>query len=263
MGTTPIPTPTAKPTISVATVSPFSAIENDVVWIRTHVLAILFAVALISGLTLGGITLTENLIERHDTRMAAAQQQKEGVDTATQRALMAQLQQDRTAEAARDAAQASLIQTLVSQMAQQRAATAKQVVTDSTLDAQSAATRLTTQTKANPGDITVSGNNIIMPLPITRTIVADLDLLPQAQSDVTNLQAQLTAQQTLTADAKSEAAAAANVINADKDELIATVKADNAACKVQVDAQAKKDRKRGFWASVGSFVAGVVVRSFI
>ena len=123
MGTTPIPTPTAKPTISVATVSPFAAIENDVVWIRTHVLAILFAVALISGLTLGGITLTENLIERHDTRMAAAQQQKEGVDTATQRALMAQLQQDRTAEAARDAARNNLMQATRAQMSARQSAT--------------------------------------------------------------------------------------------------------------------------------------------
>lgn len=259
---TPAPAAVAKPA-TPAVVSPFVAIENDVVWIRTHVLAILFAVALIGGLTLGGITLTENLIERHDARVAAAQQQKEGVDTATQQALLAQLTQDRAADAARDAAQTTLIQTLVAQMAQQRAATAKQVATDSTLDAQSAAARLTTQTKANPGDITVSGNNIIMPLPITRTIVADLDLLPQAQSDVNNLQAQLTAQQTLTTDAKSELADDNKVIAADKDELVATIKADNAACKVQVDAQAKKDRKRGFWASVGSFVAGAMVRSFI
>jgi hypothetical protein len=245
------------------TVSPFAAIENDVVWIRTHVIAILLSVALIAGSIIGGVSLFEDLIERHDERIAAAQQKKEGVDTTAQQTLMAQLQQDRAAEATRDAAQTALIQTLVAQMAQQRAATAKQVATDSTLDAQSAASRLAAQTKASPGDITVSGNNVIMPLPITRTVVADLDLLPQAQSDVTNLQAQLAAQQTLTNDAKSEAADENKVIAADKDELIATIKADNAACKVQVDKQAAKDRKRGLWASVASFVAGTIVRGLI
>ena len=91
----------------------------------------------------------------------------------------------------------------------------------------------------------------------------ELDLLPQAESDVKNFQAQLDAQIILTSDAKVEASDAKNVIAADKVELIATIKADNAACKVEVDAQAKKDRKRGFWATIGGILGGVILRSVL
>jgi phage FluMu protein gp41 len=267
MATTPAPTPAPqqKPTASVPApvLTPLAVIEKDITWIRAHILVALFAVALIAGSIIGGISLFESLIERHDARVAAAQQAKEGVDTAAQTALMTQLTQIQAQNAQRDAAQTALIQTLVQQMAQQHAVTAKQIQTDATLDAQAAAARLLTQTKASPSDVTVSNDIVSMSLPLTRTVIADLDLLPQAQSDVTNLQGQLSAQQILTSDAKAEAQNAQQVIAADKTELIATIKADNAACTVEVDKQAAKDRKRGFFASVGSFVVGVVVRGLI
>ena len=93
--------------------------------------------------------------------------------------------------------------------------------------------------------------------------MADLDALPQAQSDVNNLQAQLAAQQILTSDSKAETADASKVIAADKIELLATIKGDNAACDVRVDKQAAKDRKRGFWATVGGVVAGILIRGAI
>jgi hypothetical protein len=238
-------------------------IERDIVWIKGHILAVLFAVALIAGSIIGGVSLFQSMIEKHDARVAAAQQAKEGVDTATTAALMAQLAQDRTTNAARDAAQAALIQTLVQQMAQQRAQTAKQIVTDGTLDAKAAAARLVQQTKSNPTDVSVSNDTVTMTLPLTRIVVADLDALPQAQSDVINLQSQLDAQKILTSDAKVETADANKVITADRVELVDTIKADNAACKVQIDQQAAKDRKRGVWASIGSFIAGTIVRGLI
>ena len=64
--------------------SPITTIEKDIVWIRGHVLVVLLAVALIAGSIIGGISLFESMVERHDARVAAAQLQKEGVDTATQ-----------------------------------------------------------------------------------------------------------------------------------------------------------------------------------
>jgi hypothetical protein len=243
--------------------TPITTIEKDIVWVRGHILVVLLAVALIAGSIIGGISLFESMVERHDARVAAAQLQKEGVDTATQSALVAQLVQDRAANTARDAAQAALIQTLVQQMAQQRAQTAKQIKTDATLDAQAAAARLVMQMKASPTDVTVSNDIVSMTLPLTRNVVASLDLLPQAQSDIINLQGQLSAQQILTSDAKVEAADAKNIIAADKVELIQTIKADNAACKVEVDAQAKKDRKRGFWATIGGILGGIAIRSVL
>jgi hypothetical protein len=102
-----------------------------------------------------------------------------------------------------------------------------------------------------------------MTLPLARIVVSELDMFAQSQADVLNLQGQLSAQQILTSDSKVEAADAQKIIAADKVELIQTIKADNAACQVRVDAQASKDRKRGFWATLGGIVTGVIIRSVI
>lgn len=233
-----------------------ATIERDITWIRSHAIIALLTVALIAGSIIGGVSIFETLIERHDARVAASQLAKEGVDTASQQALLTQLQQMQTANAARDAQQTALITTLVTQMAAQRAQTQQQIKTDAALDAQSAAVRLVAQTKAAPNEVTVSGNIVSMDLPLTRIVVADLDLLPQAQSDVVNLQAQMDAQKILTSDAKTELSTANQVITADRVELLQTIKADNAACQVRVDIQAAKDRKRGFWVALLGAIAG-------
>jgi len=260
----PVPPIATKPAApSPIAVSPLATIERDITWVKGHVLSVLLAVALIIGSIIGGVSAVESLVEKHDARVAAAQQAKEGVDTATTAALMAQLTQDRAANTARDAQQTALIQTLVTQMAQQRAQTARQIVTDGTLDAKTAAARLVLQTKSSPADVTVSNDSVTMTLPLTRIVVSELDMFAQAQADVNNLQGQLSAQQILTSDAKVEASDAQKIIAADKVELIQTIKADNSACQVRVDAQASKDRKRGFWATLGGIVTGVIIRSVI
>ena len=245
------------------TATPLATIERDITWIRGHILASILAIALIAGSIIGGIGLFESLIEKHDARVAATQLQKEGVDTAAQAALLAQLAQDRAANTARDAQQTALIQTLVQQMSQQRAQTAQQIKTDATLDAKAAAARLVLQTQAQPSQVTTNNNLVTMDLPLTQVVVADLDLWRQAQNDVNNLGSQLSAQQTLTSDAKVEAADAQKVIVADKIELLATIRADNDACNVRVDKQAAKDRKRGIWATIGGILGGVILRSVL
>ena len=238
-----------------------ATVSRDISWIRTHILVALLAIVLIAGSIIGGVALFERLIEAHDARVAAADLAKNNVDTATQAALMAQLTQMQAADAARDAANTALIKSLVGQMAASRAATTKQVATDNTLDAAAAAQRLITQTKATPGEVTVVNNSLLVDLPLSRTIVANLDLLSQAQSDVTNLTGQLAAQTILTKDAKAEADKANQVIAADKIELIATVKADQAACVVStniaVDAQKTKDKKHAVWSAIGGFIGGI------
>jgi hypothetical protein len=239
--------------------TPLQTIERDITWIRGHAIVALLTIALIAGSIIGGIYLFESLKERHDERVAAAQQQKENVDTATQARFMDLLQQEHSDNLKRDATQTALIASLASQMAQQRAATARQVTTDSTLDAKAAAARLIVQTKASPSDVTTSNDTVMMTLPLTRTVVADLDLFAQSQSDVTNLQGQLGAQKILTSDSKVELDAANQVITADKVELIATIKADNDACNVRVDKQVVKDVKRGFWMSAASAVVGILL----
>jgi hypothetical protein len=251
-----VPVPAPKPAV-------VSTVSRDITWIRAHVLILLLSLAMIAGISIGTVELVEHFVEQHDIRAAAAQQAREGIDTATQKALMDQLAQYRTEDAAKDAAQTALISSLVASMAQQRAQTAKQVTTDASLDVQAAAARLAIQTNAAPGEVTVANGTTILDLPIARKVVASLDLLPQAQNDVINLTAQLGAQTVLTTDAQKELATVNQVIAADKVELIATVKADDATCKVTVnaavDAQAKKDEKRGIWVAIGSFIGGVLV----
>ena len=253
-----VPTPAPKPVAAVPGV--IATVEKDITWIRTHVILALCTVALLAGIIIGGIALFEHLIELHDERVAAAQLQKEGVDTATTAALMSQLAQEHADHVQRDAEQAVIIQSLLTQMKQEHAATNKQVATDATLGAREAADRLVTQTKSSPSDVTVLNDAVTMSLPMTRNVVADLDLFAQAQRDVTNLNGQLTAQTILTSDAKVELSTANQIITADKVELIATIKADNASCKVEVDKEAAKGRKRGFFAAIVGILGGVVLR---
>jgi len=236
-------------------------ISNDLTWIKTHALIALLAIGLIAGSIFGGISLIEDIETKHDETAAAAAQKAANVNTAAQAALLVQLQQIQADNTTRDAQQTALIASLVTKMSQQRAATVKQVKQDATLDAQTAANRLAAQTKANPSDVTTNNDLVTMTLPLTRTVVADLDLLTQAQADVTNLQSQLGAQQILTSDANTGLSAANQVIAADKLELISTIKADNDACNVRVDQQAAKDRKRGFWVALGSAIGGVILGS--
>src|ERR1700693_2892560 len=143
-------------------ISTITTIEKDITWIKGHAIVALLAVALIIGSIVGGVSLFEGMVEKHDARVAAAQLQKEGVDTAAQAAFAAALAQDRAANAVRDAAQQALIQTLVGQMAQQRAQTAQQIKTDATLNAKAAASRLVGQMKASPADVMVSNNLVTM-----------------------------------------------------------------------------------------------------
>lgn len=243
--------------------SPLSTIERDITWIRGHVVVALLTVALIVGSIVGGVALFQSMQEKHDARIAAQAEAQNTANVAAQAALMTQLQQEHAANVAREAANTALIQSLVTQMAQQRAATAKQIQTDATLDAKAAAARLVTQTKASPSDVTVSNDAVTMTLPLTRTVVATFDQLAQSQSDITNLEGQLSAQQILTSDSKAELLTAQNVIAADKLELISQIKSDNDACQVRVDKQASKDRKRGLWASLGSFLGGIIVRGLL
>lgn len=237
-----------------------TTVTKDITWIKTHIILSLFAVSLIAGSMFAGVSLFEGLLERHDSRIAAVAQAQASTSASTQAALVAQLTQDRATDAARDAAQTTLIQSLISKMNSERTATAKQVTTDSTLDAQAAAARLAAQTNAASTDVTATNDSVTMSLPLTRIVVADLDRLPQAQSDVNNLQSQLGAQEILTSDAKSELSQANQIITADKTELVATIKSDTATCDVRVDAQAAKDRKRGIWATLGGVIGGFLLR---
>ena len=235
-------------------------IENDIAWLKLHVITAILATILIAGGIISGIYLFEGLVEKHDARVAAAQQQAEGINTATQAALLAQLQKMQADSELRDTQAQATIQTLVQQLTANRAQAAQQAKNDATLDARSAADRLINQTKASPTDVTVSNDIVSLSLPLTRKVVTDEDVLAEDQLEIPNLQGQVTAQSTLATDAKDQLFVAQKTIAADKDELVSTIKADDAACKVQVDQQAAKGRKRNIWLTILGFVGGAAVR---
>lgn len=257
------PVTPAKPATTPTEPGIVTRVENDLAWMKLHFIAILVFLGLLTAGVLGAVSLIEHLEEAHDVRIAAVQLKAENVDTSAQQALVAELAKEHADDQVRDAQQSALIQSLISQMQQQHAATAKQVATDSTLDAQAAASRLVSQTRVSPSEAMVNGDNVTMDLPMTRTVVADLDNFTQAQSDVTNLQDQLAAQQTLTTDAKTELGTSNGIIATDKTELIQTIKADNAACvastKVAVDEERNKGNKRTFWGTVIGIITGYAI----
>jgi len=252
MSTSPVP---PSPTSALKPVVPAAAVAAVVV---NHPLLHL---AVIAGLIYGGVVGIEDLVAKHDEKVAATQLQRENVDTSTQAALLSQLQKQQSDDEARDSQALLTIQSLVQQMKTSRTQTAVQVKTDASLDAQDAASRLVSQTKSGATDAVANGNTVVLSLPLTRIIVANLDELPQAQSDVVNLQGQLTAETTVATDTKGQLDTANQTIVADKTELVAAIKADNAQCKVQVDQQAAKDRKRGFWVTLLAIAGGVALRS--
>lgn len=234
-------------------------IENDVAWLRTHfVYAVLF-VAIVLGSIYGAVRLVNGIITAHDEKKDQQLSQVLANSKANDAALLARLDQDKQANDARDQQVNALLGTLIAQMNAQREATRVQVQKDSTLSTQDAAARLVQQEKAQPGQVTTSADKVIVDTPLTRQIVADLDKYAQAQKDVDNLNGQLDAQKTLTQDAKQNFENAQKVISADKDTLIAQIKADVADCKVQVDKERDKGNKRTLWASIAGFVAGIIL----
>lgn len=219
--------------------------------------------ALFAAFVFGGFHIYDGIRDKYDALEATQQQKSEGVDTTAQAALLAQLQTEEANAEVRDAQQTALMQSLVAQLKASQAQTVKQIATDMTLDVKSAAQRLVDQTHYGSGDVSIVNGDVAMSLPLTRTVITDLDLLPQAQASVTNLQGQLTAEQTIEADKAQQLTTAQQTIGADKTELVATVQADNAACQVRLDTQAKAARKRSLWLTILGVAGGAVLRSVL
>lgn len=238
-----------------------SVITKDLSWIKTHIVTALLTAVLLLGTAYCSITVVEGIIAKHDAANNAVQAQIAAAATQTQQMLLAQLNQQEAAFAARDALVQAQLKSLTATMAASREQTKQQVATDQTLDARAAADRLISQTKASPNDVTVNGDIVSLSLPVTRKVVSDEDNLAQATADVENLGNQLSLQQERATDALGQLGTANQVIAADKTELIARIDADNAACKVQLDQQAAKARKRSLWLTILAAIGGFAARS--
>lgn len=230
-----------------------SPITTDLAWIKNHVIALVLAAALAAGSVWGVLSI----VDSHDAKNAAIADARLAAATAQTTAAQNQLAQEQTQLLA-------LIQQLQAQnlklsqsISARNTQTATQVKTDASLSAQEAAVRLATQTQAQPGQIVVSGNNLVLDLPLTRSIVSDLDLLVTAQANYADSQTQLNNETQLFNKSQDENAQSTKVI----EDLTGQNKEQVLVCKAQIEvlkAQNRKSKIKTFFVGFGlGFVAGV------
>ena len=235
------------------TPQPISTIKSDFSWLQHHLVVAFLALVISAALVYGAVNTVDGIITRHDEKKDAIIQKILDDSKANQAAALATMSDYQKANALKDAQTQATIDSLLAQVAADRAALKQQLQKDSTLDAQGAAARLVEQEHANPSQAKAVGDTVVVDLPLTRQIVSDLDKKADDEKELTNTNAQLDAQKTLTADAKQNFENAQKVIAADKDTLIKQIQADAADCKVQVDKERTAGNKKGFW----GYVAGV------
>jgi hypothetical protein len=200
----------------------------------------------------GGVYGVENLIAKHDAATLAKDNAALATVVAQNQTLISEAQtKDVLLQQAITALSAANAQLSAKQNAR-NVQLATQVKTDAILSAQQAADRLTQQTKAAPGEITASGDTIVADLPMSRTIVTDLDELPVVTANLADETTKLTNETTLATTAQAD-------VTAQKAEIsgLNTQLADSAvACAAEVKVEKAKARKGKLkWFGIG-FIVG-------
>lgn len=253
--TTPAPAPKPlTPTPGIVT-----TVEKDYAWVKAHILALVFSLVLILGTAAGAVYGVESLIAKHDL---AAEQRADAKLTTIVAQANDSLQKS-------NAVNQQLLQ-MISQLQAQNTQLAKGVAQrnvqndqqrkiDATLNATDAATRLSAQTQASPGEITVTGNDVTLDLPITRRIVADLDTLVTTTANLKDTTTELANETALFNKSQEANAAQAKSIT----DLQAQNVGQTVACAAEVKtikAQARKSKWKYF---LGGYIAGLATRGAI
>jgi hypothetical protein len=241
---------TTTPASPTAPTSVVSSIKHDWTWFQQHLLGLVFVALLIGGAVYG----VEGIIARHD----AANDSKWAAILATQvaqtKTLQAQFASFEQESAARDAQYQATISSRAQNISKRNVAAKQQATVDATLDAAGSAQKLAAQTQASAGEVAVSGNNVVLDLPITRRIVVALDALPVAQADLADTQSQLVAQTALTVDANHNLANSQAVVASFAQQSIDQTK----SCNAQIKSIKAKNRRT----NIKFFIAGVIVGIF-
>jgi uncharacterized Zn ribbon protein len=232
-------------------------LKTDYTWLTHH----LIMLGVVGALVIGSVYGVENLIAKHDMAAEQRADAKLAVFVATTQAHEAVLEQTQT----QLITMVSQLQAQNSQLAQtisvRNTQTQRQVQKDATLSAQEAAQRLTQQTKASPGEIVANGDLVTISLPITRNIVASLDLFSATQANLVDTQKQL-ANETVLFNKSQE-------VNGQQATVISDLKVQNAeqlkACAAEVKtvkSQARKSKIKWFFIGlitgfVGAHAAGI------
>lgn len=258
MATVPAP-----PTAATVTVAPLlavgtsnanlvSTIKTDWTWFTQHLLLLIVLAAMLGGAVYG----VDSLVARHDASTQSKYESILATQAAQTNVLIAQLKADEDASAQRDAAYQATIASLSKSIVARNAASKVQQTTDANLDISAAANRLQAQTNAQPGEITIVGPDANIDLPVTRTIVANLDALATAQGDLVDTQNSLDAQTGLTNDANKKLTDAESIIASQTTQAATATK----VCDAQIKTLTANNRKRTiktFFVGFGvGFVAG-------
>ena len=219
-------------------------------WLAHHVVLFILAVLI----CVGAVYATDSIISKRDDQNSTKWNSILQTQTEQTAALQKQIVSDEQASAVRDAAYQKTITQLAQTIGQRNVQNAKQQQIDTTLHFPEAAERLANQTHAAPGEIVVTASGIDIDLPITRSIVSSLDLLPVVQANLADTEKQLAAQQNLTGDAVADDTKQKSLVAA----LNAQVLDGNKACMAQVTALKAKNRKSKIKIFFVGYVAGFI-----
>lgn len=215
--------------------APVAAVEGRITnFLKAHE-RLIICLAMIAGLWVGYGKYVSILALR-----ANARYQLDEAALTTQVQKNQSLQQQLASDEQNWQAQAATLQRniadLTSVMARRNTQLAVTEKQNATLTASAAAEQISEQTKAAPGEVTASGNTVVADLPISRTLVNDLDQLQVTTANLTDTQGQLKdeqkvnanlvtdidGQKTLNAGLKGQIAGAAKTC----DDQVASLKSD-------------------------------------
>lgn len=231
-------TPTAPASLSN------SGLAADWKWLTQH----LILLVIVAGLVIGSVYGVESIISSHDAARAAQDSAILAQQTATTKALQQQLQSD---EAQWSQVQLQLVAqntALAKEIDSRNQQIAQLVKTDATLSAEEAASKISTDLQAEPGEVTASGNNVSLDLPSARRVTSSLDELPVVQANLSDTQKQLTNETAVATNAQADAAQEKGVIASQTIQLADSTK----ACNEQISTLKAQNRK----SKIKSFLLG-------
>jgi uncharacterized phage infection (PIP) family protein YhgE len=221
-----------------------SGFAKDWTWLNQH----LILLAIVALIIFGGVYGVESIIAKHDATRAAQDSAILAQQTATTKALADQLQSD---ESQWSKVQAQLL-AQNTQLSQAIAARNQQIATlvktDATLSAEQAASKISIDLQAEPGEVTPSGNSVALDLPVARRVVSSLDQLPVVEANLTDTQKQLANETTVATNAQTDAKQSQQVIASQQTQIADQTK----ACNAQIAALKSQNRK----SKIKSFLLG-------
>lgn len=226
-------------------------VTQDFNWLTHH----LILVGTIALLVFGAVYGVDTIIVQHDVAKNAEVQQILATQAVQTKAIEEQRASDEAAWQARDAQETALITQLAGVISERNFQLEKQKRVDATLTATDAAQRLIQQTNAQPSEITVQGENVLIDLPITRQVIARMDQLPVLQADLSDTQKQLGSETVVATNLQNDLDINKNLVLSLKTQLTDSDK----ACKAQIAVVKAKARRGKMKAFAAGFVSGLTL----